>query len=105
MVTFPLGFSIPSLQNLSKKRLLESKCVLASELFQELSGNEFQHRIRSAAEHKLMVMQRSGQLSDETKKFCSWDCVKVFAMHNVPLQLKYQTAVLIDLAAGYMVTP
>lgn len=35
--------------------------------------------------------------------FCSWECVKSYALSTCTLQQKYQTDILIDIAAGYTV--
>lgn len=35
--------------------------------------------------------------------FCSWECVKTYALSTCTLQLKYHTDILVDIAAGYTV--
>ena len=37
------------------------------------------------------------------KVFCSWECVKKYAMEDCPKQMRYERQMLIDLAAGYVV--
>lgn len=50
------------------------------------------------------VAQRgSAALHKYDHPFCSWECVKTWAVANCTVQMKYHTEILIDLAAGYSV--
>jgi hypothetical protein len=44
-------------------------------------------------------MQKIGKL----KEYCSWKCMKVWLRKNFSVQKRYETELLIDLSAGYLV--
>jgi hypothetical protein len=59
-----------------------------------------------ALQEKLLRGGRRGSvaLQKHDYPFCSWECVKGWALSNCTLQMKYHTEVLIDMAAGHTVT-
>jgi hypothetical protein len=57
--------------------------------------------------HKSQTDARAGSAALQKHKnpFCSWECVKGWAAVNTKLQMRYNTEILIDVAAGYTVVP
>jgi hypothetical protein len=49
------------------------------------------------------LQQSAHRVSEGTPIFCSWRCVKRWALGGCPLQYRYQTEILINTAAGHIV--
>ena len=62
-------------------------------------------RIEGIAQKVQGARRGSVALQKHDHPFCSWECVKAWALVNCTPQQKYHTDILIDVAAGYTVAP
>lgn len=68
---------------------------------EEREDEEFVRQLISEKPVNVKVSLR--RQSQSAKVFCSWECVKRYAMEDCPKQLRYERCMLIDLAAGFVV--
>lgn len=64
----------------------------------KLTGKD-RGRINSATMKTATQMEKANQM----KEFCSWKCMKVWLRKSFSVQKRYETELLIDLSAGYLV--
>lgn len=61
--------------------------------------NKYRGRTSSATMKTANQMQQGGK----HKEYCSWKCMKIWLRKNFNVQKRYETELLIDLSAGYLV--
>lgn len=69
---------------------------------EEQEDEAFVKELISKKPLNVAIKQKKGE-PDLAKVFCSWECVKKYAMEDCPKQMRYERQMLIDLAAGYVV--
>ena len=73
--------------------------------FQKIENRNMQMKDERDKEDNQFVHDLIHQknIINTNKAFCSWECVKSYAIKKCPKHLIYERNMLIDLAAGYIV--
>ena len=81
---------------------IDKKTLSQRKQLEELEDQAFVTELITKKPFNVKILQNKGE-PDRAKVFCSWECVKRFAMEDCPKQMRYERQMLIDLAAGYVV--